>query len=86
MERRKRVADCDFTLERLEELDERGEGEAIRKCGQHVYQFTRLDDGTFMATHRFAGGKVEVLASAVRSSTCYTAVMEHHRGTHEANK
>jgi hypothetical protein len=30
MERRKWVADCDFTLERLEELDERGEGEAIR--------------------------------------------------------
>lgn len=75
-----------FSLVQLEPPDERGECEAIRRCGEHVYQFTRLDDGTFMATHRVAGGKPEILASVVRGSTAYAAVMEHHRATHEAEQ
>jgi hypothetical protein len=35
----------------------------------------------FMATHRFAGGKVEVLAGAVRSKYLLQVVTEHHRAT-----
>jgi hypothetical protein len=75
----KSVRECAYTLERLEEPDSRGEFEAIGRCGEHVYQFTRLDDGTFMVTHRLAGGKVEVLNSAVRGGTCYETALQHRR-------
>jgi hypothetical protein len=74
-----------LSLELFEERDWRGEAEGIRKCGEHVYEFTRLDDGTFMVTHQFAGGEVEVLKSGVRGGTCYKAVMQHHRAMHEAS-
>ncbi len=67
-----------LSLEKLEPRDWRDECEAIRKCGQHVYQFTRLDDGTFMVTHRFAGGKVEMLESGVRGRVCFRAMQAHH--------
>jgi hypothetical protein len=74
-----------FSIEPREEPDDRGEYEGIRKCGEHVYEFSRLGDGTFMVTHQFAGGEVEVLKHGVRGGTCYKAVMKHHRAMHEAS-
>ena len=50
---------CKMDIQLLESRDAKNECNAIRRCGGHVYQFTRLDDAKWIATHRFNGGPVE---------------------------
>ena len=75
---------CKMDIQLLEPRDGKNECNAIRRCGGHVYQFTRLDDAKWIATHRFNGGPVEIIANAVAAQIAYNVVMEHHRNTHQA--
>ena len=73
-------------IELLEPRDANNEAEAIRRCVDgHVYQFTRLDDGQWIGTHRHNGGKAEILAgaNAVSSQAVYDEIMRHHRNLHD---
>ena len=68
---------CKMDIQLLESRDAKNECNAIRRCGG-------LDDAKWIATHRFNGGPVEIIANAVAAQTAYNVVMEHHRNTHQA--
>ena len=60
---------CKMDIQLLESRDAKNECNAIAK---------------WIATHRFNGGPVEIIANAVAAQTAYNVVMEHHRNTHQA--